>query len=419
MLRRIIGVAVVSGLLFAGMAGPGLISGVPVAVADQGNAAVIEKVGSSLVYVRTRFMGRVKVTDAVGASWSELLVVNGQCSGYVVDPRGYIVTAGHCVDGDDDGIRNALRMKSVIDVARTLGKDSDWLRKKYAQAVAEKWPVIGAAGAGFPMVEVSVRQPEGPAQVLRSWAVADVLDYQRFTAGDNAVIKVNPVKELPALVVSDETPTLGESVISVGFPGAVQPNAAGAEVPQPSYKTGTVSSRQVDDSGIARTEVSATMGSGMSGGPTVNSAGEVIGTNSCGNSLPQENDSFNFITDNLALRGYLSSNNIVLAQPESEGRWSVSAWAAPVAGAAAVVVAVVVVIVFIAVRLRRRCSRMPAPVHPPGVPPQSPYYAPQFAGWSAVSPIPRSGPSAVGHPVARHVTLPHAVPRRSVPGSVP
>ena len=48
-----------------------------------------------------------------------------------------------------------------------------------------------------------------PAQVLRSWAVADVLDYQRFTAGDNAVIKVNPVKELPALVVSDETPTLG------------------------------------------------------------------------------------------------------------------------------------------------------------------------------------------------------------------
>jgi hypothetical protein len=141
-LRRIIGVAVVSGLLFAGMAGPGLISGVPVAVADQGNAAVIEKVGSSLVYVRTRFMGRVKVTDAVGASWSELLVVNGQCSGYVVDPRGYIVTAGHCVDGDDDGIRTALRMKSVIDVARTLGKDSDWLRKKYAQAVAEK-SVIG------------------------------------------------------------------------------------------------------------------------------------------------------------------------------------------------------------------------------------------------------------------------------------
>ena len=77
-------------------------------------------------------------------------------------------------------------------------------------------------------------------------------------------------------------------MISVGFPGAVQPNAAGAEVPQPSYKTGTVSSRQVDDSGIARTEVSATMGSGMSGGPTVNSAGEVIGTNSCGNSLPGE-----------------------------------------------------------------------------------------------------------------------------------
>ena len=113
MLRRIIGVAVVSGLLFAGMAGPGLISGVPVAVADQGNAAVIEKVGSSLVYVRTRFMGRVKVTDAVGASWSELLVVNGQCSGYVVDPRGYIVTAGHCVDGDDDG-----PLPEALDAAR-------------------------------------------------------------------------------------------------------------------------------------------------------------------------------------------------------------------------------------------------------------------------------------------------------------
>ena len=92
-----------SGLLFAGMAGPGLISGVPVAVADQEMRRSLRRWGSSLVYVRTRFMGRVKVTDAVGASWSELLVVNGQCSGYVVDPRGYIVTAGHCVDGDDDG----------------------------------------------------------------------------------------------------------------------------------------------------------------------------------------------------------------------------------------------------------------------------------------------------------------------------
>lgn len=384
MLRRIVGFVVVSGLWLAGVG----VLVVPAASADDGTAAVVEKVGASLVQVRTQFLGQVKMAGLRGESmWSDTFIVTGQCTGYVVDPRGYIATAGHCVDGTDTEIHNALRLRMATDAATTLGMDSAWARKLYALAVSDNWQVRGDALAADPRVEVSVRQPAGADQVLASWTDADVVDHQPFTAGDNAVIKINSAREIAALVISDQTPTPGDAVISVGFPGAVQSNAGGAQVPQPSYKTGTVSSRQVDDSGITRTEISATMGSGMSGGPTVDSTGEVIGTNSSGNSLPDEKNTFNFITDNLALRTYLSSHGVTLARPDTEERRSMWTWVAPVAGAFAAVVVIVLIAMWL--RRRRRRSRPPGPVVPGGVAPQNPCHSPQSAGWSAApAPVP-------------------------------
>ncbi|MFZ2242541.1 MAG: trypsin-like peptidase domain-containing protein, partial [Gordonia amarae] len=377
MLRRIVELVVVSGLLFAGLAGPGFVPAASEARADAGNAAVVEKVGASLVFIRTRFMGQVGVTDPDRATaWSSTVIVTGQCTGYVVDQRGFIATAGHCVNGTDSEILNALRLKVITDVAARAGKSTDWARQLYRQSVAESWPVRGDATTSEPIVEVSVRQPVGDSQVLSSWTNADVVSHQEFKAGDNAVLKTSPVREIPALVVSGKTPTPGDAVISVGFPGAVQSTAGDGRVPQPSYKTGTVSSRQVDDSGITRTEVSATMGSGMSGGPTVNSEGEVIGTNSSGTSLPDENASFNFITDNLALRDYLSSNNVVLAQPETREQRSVWIWLGPVLGALALVIVIALVALWLRRLRRRKAPVVPGmPIGAPPVQPQNPYGA--------------------------------------------
>jgi len=374
-LRRIVELVVVSGLVFAGLAVPGFVPAASEARADEGNAAVVEKVGASLVFIRTRFMGQVGVTDPDRPTvWWDTVIVTGQCTGYVVDPRGFIATAGHCVNGTDSEILNALRLKMVTEAGARFGKSTDWVRQAYRQSVAESWPVRGSETISEPIVEVSVRQPAGDSQVLPSWTDADVVSYQEFKAGDNAVLKISPVREIPALVVSGETPTPGDPVTSVGFPGAVQSNAGDGQVPQPSYKTGTVSSRQVDDSGVTRTEVSATMGSGMSGGPTVNSAGEVIGTNSSGTSLPDENDSFNFITDNLALRDYLSSHSVVLAQPEKREQRSVWIWLGPVLGALAAVIVLVLVALWLRRRRRRNTPVVPGmPIGAPPLQPQNPY----------------------------------------------
>ena len=398
MLRRIVGLVIVSGLLFAGLATPGSVTGTPVARADEGSAAVVEKVGASLVYIRTRFIGQVGVTDPEGpTAWSDTVIVTGQCTGYVVDQRGFIATAGHCVDGTDSEILNALRLRVITDVATRAGKSTDWARQLYRQSIAESWPVRGSETTSELIVEVSVRQPAGDSQVLPSWTDADVVSFQEFKAGDNAVLKISPAREIAPLVVSGKTPTPGDPVISVGFPGAVRSNAGDGQVPQPSYKTGTVSSRQVDDSGITRTEVSATMGSGMSGGPTVNSEGEVIGTNSSGNSLPEENSSFNFITDNLALRTYLSSNNVVLAQPEKREQRSVWTWLGPVLGA----LAAVIVLVLVALWLRRR-RRRKAPGMPIGLPPeqpQNPYGAVGTVPWPGAVPAAAHARAARSQPV--------------------
>jgi serine protease Do len=413
-LRRIVGVVLVSGLLLAGLNGSWCV----VAAADEGNAAVVEKVGASLVFIRTQFIGQVRMSTEAGTQWSDSYVVAGQCTGYVVDPRGYIVTAGHCVNGADKEIHNALRMKLLAEAAQVLGKGSEWVRNWYQVAVAQEWLIRGDEKTAGPVVEVSVRQPAGTGQVLRSWADAHVVDFQEFTAGDNAILKVAPVRELSPLVISGRTPTPGDDVVSVGFPGAVRANAGGAAVPQPSYKTGTVSSRQVDVSGITRTEVSATMGSGMSGGPTVNARGEVIGTNSSGNSLPEENDSFNFITDNLALRTYLSANNVVLAQPEPEDRRSVWAWQVVLAG----VLAAVIVVMLVVIWLRRRRRSVPPPAFhlpPSGPPPHSPYDAAQFARPPMPTPPVRPQQVSVPGPPVHTAPVVRSAPHGHVSQQVP
>ncbi|MFW0791767.1 trypsin-like peptidase domain-containing protein [Gordonia sp. CPCC 205333] len=318
--------------------------------------SISAQVGPSIVFIRTVYKAYVQVPLRSGTVWTPEMSLTSTCTGYAVDTKGSIATAGHCVNGKDEEIANAFREKTIELLASELKWSDTEATANYKAAVAAKWPVSGSTSdsSSGPSRAVSVQQPSGAGQVLTDWVDAEVVDFQTFDDGDNAVLRIGNQSLVP-LAISPNEPQPGEAITAVGFPGAVRIVTDTSIIPQPSYKTGTVSSRQVTGNGVTKTEISAGMGQGMSGGPTVDAAGNVIGTNS--SVTKDETASFDFITDNLALRSYLESHGVVLAAPHSDesesGKSNMWLWLGPLIGVAAVLVLLVLVLLIRRSRKRK------------------------------------------------------------------
>jgi serine protease Do len=150
--------------------------------------------------------------------------------------------------------------------------------------LTEVWPTVAASG-------IQVSQPF-EAVVSKSTPVSTGGDDSGLAGGDVALLKIDTQGvDLPALELAPEEPETGEAVTSIGFPGSVEDVVD--PTLEPSAKSGTVSSSQ-NVEGAPFTEISSAMSGGMSGGPTVDSQGRVIGVNSFGPT--GEEESFNFVT---------------------------------------------------------------------------------------------------------------------------
>ena len=129
-------------------------------------------------------------------------------------------------------------------------------------------------------------------------------------------------------------------------------------------------------SGAARTEISAAISGGMSGGPPVdNTTGQVVGLNDF--SLSGENQPFNFVTDAAALRAFLVKNSVQLVTPAAPAKPFPWLWVGIGGGLAAVLLVVAPVLLV----LRRRAKRR-------NVPPVDAGQMPQPAPQQAVAPMP-------------------------------
>jgi hypothetical protein len=101
--------------------------------------------------------------------------------------------------------------------------------------------------------------------------------------------------------------------MAIGFPASVG-NAVDSSRVRASFKSGHVSSQQLSTTGVAQTEVDAPISPGMSGGPTIDTQGNVLGVNSF--KLNGETQAFNFITDTSDLHDWLVAHGVQLAAPK-------------------------------------------------------------------------------------------------------
>jgi serine protease Do len=342
------------------------LTGAPAARSD--NKEALASLEKSIVYIGTQWSGSIQVppsADAAGRGyWTDKLKIMVTCTGWYASTSAQIVTAGHCVDPGQG--RLALLDSYLQDQNATNLKD---------QAYAN-WRVEGDMGGSPPDRSVRAIQPNGvDGATITSPTTVEVVDFKATEAGDVALLHLpNMTKQTPGLVIAANSPQVGDPVTSIGFPGDLQDIADQSQIARASFKTGTISSNQVTPSGVVQIEVSTELAPGMSGGPTVNKDGQVVGVNSRGLTSQA---GFNFITNTPDLKSFLMSHNVTLVKPPAPPRagsgvqWYIIA-------AVAVVGAVVLGMLLFLVRRRRRTPQFagvggpPFPGYPMQGPPPSP-----------------------------------------------
>lgn len=252
-------------------------------------------VSPSMVYIWTTWSGKIYDKNYGVYIRDEPFSATGGCSGFVLTEDGYIGTAAHCVETTQD-VKNSILINGldwILDnLADTYGVDFWANEDEMYDYVARYWAIDGEK-VGKPDRSVDVgwgadvsgidAQEHRPARIIAS---------QKFTTGDTALLKVEAsgLNAIP-LAEGEELET-GTEIASVGYPASVE--AVTDPDYTPSIKTGTVSSKKTVDNGLLSVyEIDAAVSPGMSGGPTVNLDGEVVGINSFG--ITDEPQAFNFV----------------------------------------------------------------------------------------------------------------------------
>ena len=229
-----------------------------------------------------------------------------QCTGFVVNPEGYIATAGHCIDFDAT-IREAI-LTQVVDWAYNNDYYQATPSMDTIATFAKNWRIDGAKTEGTPDLAVNVAygvsvsgEPSGKALPAR------VLAKRAFDQGDVALLKIE-ARDLTVVPLSDNADTgVGTQIVSVGYPASVD-LVTDANF-NPSFKEGAISAEKTVSGGLLPVyEISAAVSGGMSGGPTVGLNGDVIGVNSF--KIEGETQPFNFVQPSENLRELMRGEGV-------------------------------------------------------------------------------------------------------------
>lgn len=272
----------------------------PVPTDEQRAGALIRP---AVVYLNTDVSANVSTVTGV----SETYAGTGTCTGFVVNPNGYIATAAHCVDVGED---SNLYITVVTAVATDILAANPTLTEDQLVAAVDSLTFEGST-PGTPLDRVvKVYTGSGAGTGMRGEATtAEVVAFVAAEKGDVALLKI-PATDLPSAELgTDEDVRQGVRVLSVGYPGS-RTDVIDESI-EPTFKEGQISSRTARD-GIPIYEISASLLPGMSGGPTVGTDGRVFGVNSfIGlDDTGAKAEGLNFLQTTTTLNKLLMENNV-------------------------------------------------------------------------------------------------------------
>lgn len=279
-------------------------SGRPDAKPEERAAALIRP---AITYLAGQSYGLVRLPNGeilsqFGRGTRMPFLATWDCTAFVVNPDGWVATAGHCVDPVS---ATELILKRAANEYRSQFPDSpessdpavtfDWLQKN-ARVEGD------TAGQG---PQLSFNLMSGTGTVLTEKQVANVVEFRPVGMGDAALLKVAKHNLPSSELATDGEVAIGTPVLAVGFPESTQ-HITGPSL-DPTYKSGKVSKKSTAGPNPAY-EIDAAMTQGMSGGPTIGLNGKVVGVNS---SAPaNETQAFNFIAPADGIAAMLASKGV-------------------------------------------------------------------------------------------------------------
>lgn len=284
-----------------------------IAVADGGRpqANPEEKAAATIrpavMYLAAQSYGAVRLPDGqilsqFGPGTTMPFIAIWACTAFVVNPDGWVATAGHCVDPDSAKLLILKRAaKEYIaqfpdaPEARSPAATLEWLQKNAK--------VEGDTVGRDP--EISLALTYGTGTQVAGKVAANVVDFRPLGKGDVALLKVDKHNLPSSELATDADVSIGTAVLAVGFSQSTE-NVTGPSL-DPTNKSGKVSKKSTMGS-AAEYEIDAAVSEGMSGGPTIALNGKVIGVNSF--APIGEPQPFNFVAPADGLAAILASKGV-------------------------------------------------------------------------------------------------------------
>lgn len=244
-----------------------------------------------------------------------------QCTAWGVGAN-HLVTASHCIQLDVQAgtVPYDIIVGPATDWALGVGLYPGLSRAEVQNVGLTTWDVEGDAADSAPVREIyaSYGVVTSGLQGQAGTSTARLVDNIPINQGDVALISIQDPAALasapiPILEIAPGTPSVGSEILSLGYPGVVGAVTTG-QTQSPSIQDGRISAVSTTSFGGYQVfEVSSTIDSGMSGGPTVNFAGQVVGVNSFG--VVGDLDSFKFVSPADRFVGELLARNGVSNEP--------------------------------------------------------------------------------------------------------
>ncbi|WP_308818636.1 trypsin-like peptidase domain-containing protein [Pseudonocardia alni] len=294
-------------LLLTAGAAPALAAPAPPPTPEDLNA----RIEPAIVLLEIAWSGYVLYDTADGQRWSDPLTTSVSCTGFFVSTTGHLATAGHCVDPDEG---RSLLIGHLLDQQVEQRLLTSAQASSISPDAQQYWKVEGRNTGSAIVRTITAVQPRAvPGSTLTDPQPAQMLAFEPAAEGDLGLLKIETQNSV-ALPVASADPRSGAPLTSIGFPGTVRA-VSDVNRTRASFISGTVASNQVTPEGVATTEINATINPGMSGGPTVDEIGNVLGVNSF---YVRDNNGIqasNFVTDTTSLHDWLGAHGVTTLPP--------------------------------------------------------------------------------------------------------
>ncbi len=244
-------------------------------------------------------------------------------TGFFVSPDGYIITNGHVVNEFESDLEEKLPL--LLELVNVFAEayyktfneppSNELLNALFREAVA------AYLANRLRIQDYSVDVYVGVGKVatgignIRKFYPARIVEATPFEKEDLALIKIE-VQHAPSLKISSDQVKVGETVWVLGYPGAVTFHEllSTSTMMVPTITKGMVSGYREKTTGITVLQSDVNVNHGNSGGPMVNSKGEVVAVVSFGSIDPtgsgREVPGFNFFIPSKYVLELLSRNNV-------------------------------------------------------------------------------------------------------------